>query len=412
MTIWILALLLFALLALIGYNQGAIRTSFALLGLLVASWLALPLSPVAAPVVRWLLGLFGNQNPLLLGALAPGVAFMFVVLLFTIAGLAAHKQVEVYYKYKAGDLRLALWERMNQRLGLGLGLINGLIYTVLIALACYVVSYATTQMALNENAPKLVRLVTRMGQDVVATGLVKAVRAIDPTPPVYYEAADIVGLIYHNPLTQSRLTRYPAFLGLSQRPEFQDLANDKDYYELFARQAAVAEIVSHPKTQAILNNPALLREIWGLVRGDLKDLRGYIETGNSAKYDSEPVLGYWIFDSGASFNQLKRTQASLGTAKLKEVQKYLLAAYNKAVLLATPERLVFLKDVVAVKPGMILKPEQLSQLEKKAGNWENAAGKYTFSGIFPDGKELTGTIANGKLILTGSWAPLVFVRED
>jgi hypothetical protein len=301
---------------------------------------------------------------------------------------------------------------MNKRLGAGLGIINGLIYTVLIALACYVVSYATTQMGLDDNAPKLTRLVTRMGQDVVTTGLVKVVRAIDPTPQSYYDAADIVGLVYHNPLTQSRLSHYPPFLGLSERAEFQDLANDKDYYEMFARQSPISEIIRHPKTQTILNNPTLLREIWTLVSSDLKDLRGYIETGNSTKYDSEPLLGYWTFDSAASFNLLRQAQSNLSAAKLKELRKYQLAAYNKARLLATLEHQAFLKDVVAVAPGTVLKPETLTQLEKKTGTWQNSGGKYTFSGAFPDSKDLTATIANGKLKITGSWTPLVFVRED
>lgn len=412
MTIWILALLLFTALAAVGYNQGAIRVSFSLLGLIVSSFLAMPVSKATTPLVRWLLALFDNHNPLLVGALAPVAAFILLLILFKIAGLAVHKQVEVYFKYKAGDLRLALWERMNKRIGACLGIANGLVYTVLIALVCYVISYGTTQMGLNDSAPKLARLITRMGQDVVATGLVKVVRAIDPTPPVYYEAVDIVGLIYHNPLTQGRLTRYPAFLGLSQRPEFQELANDKDYYEMLVRQAPIMEVINHPKTQVILNNPVLLHEIWGLISSDLKDFRGYIETGNSAKYDTEPLLGYWTFDLGSSFNQLKRTQPPLGTVKLKELRKYLQAAYTKTILLATPERTAYLKDVISIRPGTLIKPETLTQFEKKTGTWENSNGKYSFSGVFPDSKDLTATIANGKLIVTGSWSPLVFIHEN
>jgi len=45
MTIWILALSLFVLLGIVGYNQGAIRVAFSLLGLVVASMLAMPLGP-------------------------------------------------------------------------------------------------------------------------------------------------------------------------------------------------------------------------------------------------------------------------------------------------------------------------------------------------------------------------------
>lgn len=409
MTIWILALVLMGLLAAIGYNQGAIRVTASLFGLIVASWLAMPLSKLTTPVVKSLCGMFSVQNPLLLWVLAPVLAFIVVLTLFKVAGLAAHKQVEVFFKYKAGELRLALWERMNQRLGLCLGLINGLIYTLLISLVCYVLGYATTQLALGEGSPRMLRLANRMGQDVVATGLGKAVRAIDPMPPIYYDTADLLGLIYHNPLVQGRLSRYPAFLDLVDRPEFQELANDKDYSEMLVRQAPAMEVLNHPKTQAILNNSALLREIWNLVGGDLKDLRGYLETGESKRF-AEPLLGYWVFDINATANELRKAQPKLSALQLRECRKFQLAAYNKAGLLATPGRKAVLKDVVPVKPGMVLKPEMLANLEKKTGHWAEADGKYVFT--FDDGKEYTGKIEKGELKLSGEWTPIVFVRED
>ena len=409
MTIWILALVLMALLAAIGYNQGAIRVTASLLGLIVSSWLAMPLSKLTTPVVKTLCGMFSVQNPLLIWALAPVLAFIVVLTLFKVAGLAAHKKVEVFYKYKAGELRLALWERMNKRLGLCLGIVNGLVYTVLISLVFYIMSYTTTQMALGEGSPQMLRLANRMGQDVVATGLGKAVRAIDPMPQIYYDTADLLGLIYHNPLIQGRLSRYPAFLDLVDRPEFQDVANDKDYSEMLVRQSSALEVLNHPKTQAILNNSALLRDIWNLVGSDLKDLRAYLETGESKRFD-EPLLGYWVFDITATANELRKAQPNLSALKLKEFRKFQLAAYNKAVLLATPGRKAVLKDVVAVKPGMVLKPEMLTNLEKKPGHWAEAGGKYAFT--FDDGKEFTGKIEKGQLKLSGEWTPIVFVRED
>ncbi len=90
MTIWILALLLFTALAAVGYNQGAIRVSFSLLGLIVSSFLAMPVSKATTPLVRWLLALFDNHTPLLIGALAPVAAFILLLILFKIAGLAVH----------------------------------------------------------------------------------------------------------------------------------------------------------------------------------------------------------------------------------------------------------------------------------------------------------------------------------
>ena len=60
-----------------------------------------------------------------------------------------HQKVDVHYKYKGGDLRLMLWERLNRRLGLCLGLVNGTLYLILIAFVIYAVSYWTVQVAMS-----------------------------------------------------------------------------------------------------------------------------------------------------------------------------------------------------------------------------------------------------------------------
>src|ERR1700731_2598466 len=127
MTIWILSVLLLASLAGIGYRQGAIRVGISLVGIIVGAIVAVPLGHLVAR----LLGLFGLKDPLLLWALGPLVAFIVVSIIFKSAAAAAHHKVDMHYKYHAGDLRTALWERLNRRLGLGLALVNGLAYLVL-----------------------------------------------------------------------------------------------------------------------------------------------------------------------------------------------------------------------------------------------------------------------------------------
>ncbi len=49
MTIWILAIVLLAITAALGYTRGAIRMVLSLIGLIVAAFLAIPL----APAVTW-----------------------------------------------------------------------------------------------------------------------------------------------------------------------------------------------------------------------------------------------------------------------------------------------------------------------------------------------------------------------
>ena len=71
MTIWLLALLLLASLAGLGFRQGAIRVAFSLLGILVGIIVAAPLGKLIRP----LLGVFGLKNPIEAWLLAPLIIF-------------------------------------------------------------------------------------------------------------------------------------------------------------------------------------------------------------------------------------------------------------------------------------------------------------------------------------------------
>ena len=188
MTIWILALALLAGLAGAGYRQGAIRAGFSLLGLIMAAILAMPLGRVLFP----LLGKAGLKNPVLAAFIAPIIVFVLVLLIFKTAGLLVHGNVDVYYKYTAGDLRLMLWQRLNRRLGLCLGPLNATVYLLLIGVLVYTMSYWTVQMQTEDKVSFAVKILNRAGNDLKNSGFAKAVRAIDPATESYYKAADVV----------------------------------------------------------------------------------------------------------------------------------------------------------------------------------------------------------------------------
>jgi uncharacterized membrane protein required for colicin V production len=142
-TIWILALVLLASLAALGYRQGAIRVVFSFAGIVFAVLLAAPLGEHFKP----LMPLVGIHNPALIWMLGPLEAFVLLLILFKIAGSIAHHKIEMHYKYHTDDLKLALWERLNRRLGLCLGVLNGAAYFVLICFLLFNFSYGTAQIA-------------------------------------------------------------------------------------------------------------------------------------------------------------------------------------------------------------------------------------------------------------------------
>ena len=143
MTFWLLALVLLASLAGIGYRQGAIRVAFSFVGILLGALLAGPLGKLVKP----LLVVLGLKTPALAWLLAPLIVFVLISVIFKVAALMVHQKVDVHFKYHAGDLRLALWERLNRRLGLCLGLANGALYLILLSVVIYPLSYWTFQMA-------------------------------------------------------------------------------------------------------------------------------------------------------------------------------------------------------------------------------------------------------------------------
>lgn len=410
MTIWILALVFFVSLGLVGYNQGAIRVAMSMFGLIISSLLAGPLSSLMLLAIRPLLGAFSVKNPVILWMVAPLVTFLILLAIFKVVAFALHRQVEVYYKYKAGELRLALWERMNKRIGACLGSINALIYILLVSMVIYVMGYWTTQMAQGEGDSRSIRIVTRLAKDLHSTGLDKAARALVPMKEDFYVAGDIVGIVYHNPLANSRLSRYPTLLTLSERPEFAELGNDTAYHELLQRQPPISEILGHPKTQAIWGNPDLLKEIWGLLQPDLKDLREFMLTGKSAKYDPETILGRWSYDPAATYTEFKKSKPNLSVSVLKEQRKLIAAAFSHCSFVAMPSKQAILKDVAWINPTLkkVIVPD--TTRANISGSWSGDRSGYTLA--LTDIREMTAKVDGNNLKLSGEWTPLVFYKEE
>lgn len=398
MTIWLLALLLLGGTVAVGYTQGAIRVGISFIGIILSALLAWPLSKLVKPALAAL----GVANPILLWVLGPFIVFVILLAGFKVIALTVHKKVDVYYKYKAGDLRLVLWERLNARLGACLGLLNGLAYLVLISWVAFSFSYWTTQMSSEEGDPKMVRLLNRMGKDIQSTGLAKAARAIDPMPPVFYEAADLAGLLYQNSLLEARLSRYPAFLTLAEKPEFKAIAQDKTFSEMRLRRAPLREVLSNPSVQAI-KTPEMMKHIWDIVTPDLKDLRAFLETGLSQKYDDK-ILGRWVFDVNAAMMAHRRAKPNMSSTEMQRVRLWMQQSFAKTTLLAAPDGSVILKNLPQ------LNNPTATDLQNIQGQWKTSGSQYQFT--LGSVGERRSRIEGGRLFLDGEGVALVFLPED
>ena len=396
MTIWLLALLWLGILAGLGFRQGAIRVAFSLLGILLGVLLAGPLGKLIKP----LLMLVGLKNPMILGPLAPLLAFIVISLIFKAIALAVHQKVDVYFKYHAGDLRLALWERLNHRLGLCLGLLNGTVYFILSAWAIYSLSYWTVQTGGGDSNPTTVKVLNRLGEDLGGSGFVKVARAMDRMPDSYYQTADIAGLVYNNPLLEARLSRYPAFVGLAERQEFQALASDQSFAEMRQRGEPVLNLLSHPSVQNILGNHELVDAIRKTLVPDLQDLRTFLETGRSPKYETENILGRWIFDVNYTLLAIRKTKPNLPSSELSKMKKGLMATFAKTAFVATTDHKAIFKNL----------PQATSAQPTLQGEWQGAQGKYILT--LPEKGDVSATVDGDRLTATGGGLELAFSREE
>ncbi len=403
MTIWILAFLLLASLAGLGYRQGAIRVAFSLVGILLGALLASPLSGAVKPLV----GACGVKSPVLLWLIPPLVVFVLILAVFKVAAMVVHQKVEVYYKYNTGDLQPVLWERLNRRVGLCLGLVNGAAYFVLAVGAVFPLSYWTYQMATPESDPKSVRLVNQLGQDLQSSGLSSVARAMDKNPPEFYEAADVVGLIYHHPLLEARLSRYPAFLGLAERPEFQDLGSDAEFAGLRLKQASVAELLDYPKVQAMVQNPDLQKTLKDTVIPNLADLQMFLTNGVSANF-TEKILGRWDFDLNGSVLLMRRAKPNMPATEMRKWKNWLASSFSRASFVATTEHQAFLKNMPRLAAGATS-----TDLQKMEGQWKSNGDNYALD-LTVDGKtlDMAAYIAGDRITISGPGMEIVFVRED
>ncbi|MEO6034616.1 MAG: CvpA family protein [Verrucomicrobiota bacterium] len=392
MIIWLIALVLLGLLGLVGYFQGGIRVGISLIGLFFAAFLAMPLSPVIKPI----LPIFGMKHPLWLPIIPPLVIFILIMIIFKIVAYTVHQKVSVYYKYKTNDKTCLKWERLNQRLGLTLGFINGAVYFVLLLIPIYVAGYLTTQVASGAQDTAGMRFINQTRAQLHDSKADRVVAAYDPASKNFYEAADIVGLLKSNPLLNSRLSRYPVFLLLAEKKEFQDLRDDLEFNNLIQTQAKISDIIKHPKAQAILTNSTITAEMEKLLGPDLKDLHEYLLTGKSAKYDDERILGYWVLNLDATVNQEKGTPFE--KQRLKQTKYAIIRGFT---FVATTDGKAILKNTSATAGAA---PTVLAD-----GTWKAVGSGYE---VAFSGKNIPVTFEKGKLIVPNNDMTLVFEKEQ
>jgi hypothetical protein len=404
MTIWILALVLLASAAGLGYRQGAIRAAFSFAGIVFAGLLAAAIGKILKPLLPHV----GIHNPALVWMIAPIEGFVLVLIIFKVAGFFTHRKVEMYYKYKAGDLRLSLWERLIKRLGACVGLMNGAAYFILLCFVIFNFSYWTVQIASSDQASRMTRLVNLLGRDLQSTGMSKAAKSVATLPENYYKMADLAGLIFQNPQVGARLADYPPFLSLLERDDLQQLAHDAEFTNGWAQHAPMGQLLNSPQAKAALQNIVLIDTVLGIVQTNLDDLVTYLKTGLSPKYDSEIILGRWTFNPATTVAMVAQSRPNIQSAEMRAIRAQMTQAYAQTVFIAGADNQAFLKNVPRFKAGT---PPTTENVTWK-GQWSNDGTNYDLTLVANgENKFMTAATGGSKLMLKDDKITLVFDHE-
>lgn len=336
MTIWILAVLLIALGAVVGYFQGAIRIALGLVGVVAAVLLAKPFGALLEGMVP----MIGLKHPVWPPFVAPVLAFVIVALFFLGVAALVHFLVAKHYRNKTDEFTYGRWDRLNRRTGLALGTALGAVYLVVLGVFIYVPGYAVVQVVTGDDAPAGTKLLRALRNDMEGSGLARLAARFDPAEDAYYDAADILGLVYHNPTLHSRLASYPPFLGLAEREEFKQLAGDVEANSLLQSGAPVAEVLRQPSVSAAVNNPEIIAELKAL---NLADLKEYLHTGVSPQYRDQHILGRWRLNVRRSIAEMKDRGEGLPQTEFNLIRKAMTLYLADMTLGFTTDNRVILK---------------------------------------------------------------------
>jgi hypothetical protein len=367
--IWILALLVMAAGVGLGLNLGAIPNAFSFIGIVMGTWCA----NLFGKLFKWLLLHFlGVTNPVYLWAIPPILGFLLVWVIFMAIGIEVHRRVGVFYKYKAGDLRLRLWERLNFRLGACLGILNGACWLVLVSFLIFNYSYVTAQVAPSEGEGKITRLMNNLGEGLQSTGLNKAGRAVGSVPDTFYKTSDFFGLLAQNPDTSSRLATYPALISLGERNDIQSLGGDSSLGQAWKSGTPMGAVLSDTQIQNMLKDTNLVTVAWNLLQANMDDLTNYLVTGKSPKYDSEKIVGHWGFDVVPALAAFREANPKIKPNEMKALRGLWNTSFAQTTFVAGTDGQAFVKNV----PDFKSKPPAMNNWQ---GQWVGVDTNYSLT---------------------------------
>jgi hypothetical protein len=315
----------------------------------------------------------------------------------------------MFYKYKAGDLRLALWERLNARLGACLGTLNGTAYIVLVSFVIFNFSYWSAQVAPSDGESRMTRLMNRLGHDLQTTGMAKPARALVSLPDDFYQMADLAGLLAQNPQLTDRLSAYPAFISLAERDDLRQLTENPEFTNAWNAHAPMGQLLNDPQAKAFLLNKELNEIVWATAETNRVDLTNYLYTAKSV-YDAETILGRWDFNVSTTVAMLRQAHPNYTATEMRAARAWMTQAYADTKFVTGSDGQAFLKNLPRIKPG----PPPTTETTTWKGSWNAKDGGAYDLLLTCDGenKVMTAQTSGARLTINDDKNALIFDRAD
>jgi uncharacterized membrane protein required for colicin V production len=407
MSIWILTILVVGAGVGMGWRQGVIRAVFSFVGILFATLLAAPIGRLIQPLLHHV----GLPNETEAWMVAPVVAFLVVLTLFKWGGHELHRRSEAHHKHSVSELEFSIWTRLNTRLGICVGVLNGAAYLVLLIFVIFNIGFWSVQVAASDLEPMSTRLVNSLAVEAQNTRASNVAPSVGMMPADYYRLADLAGLICQNPDLTTRLADYPMFTSLLERDDIRAITADPGFTNDWASHASMSQMLKEPSVQGLIKNNDLINVVWGVVQPNMDDLNTFLQTGKSPKYSPEIILGQWDFNVRVTFAYLRLNQpANTTPAETAAARAWMANAYARTFLIVAADNQAYLKfwpdSKTTPQPG-----QPLPTLAYK-GQWTQAGTNYQFTlAGDSDAKTLSGSTDGQRLMLKDDKNTFVFDHD-
>lgn len=354
MWIYLLIGLLFLILALEGYFKGGINGVITLLGVILAINFSDSFGGLAFGWFtegKWPI----DVNPFWHRAMPILFGFISLVLIFAIAGFVVSMIVRKRLSDRWDEFQLDNFKIMNRKLGLCIGMVTALIYSVMMLSIIYSLGNFTVPFKQDSGDEGLLAKLNQARIQLDDTPFLGIAAAYDKTPELHYEVRNLLMKIWDDrgKKLQDLLTAYPGFYALAEETEIKSLIGsegsdsssedsgdsyaDDSYavsdegsgtgeslYEMWKSgdSLTLEQILSNSDVVNAINNR--YEELKAIEAGSkeekklldfMNDIEQFFETGQSDLYGRDRIVGRWKFAKNASLRATKENYVDVSSVE-------------------------------------------------------------------------------------------------